>query len=327
MQQEPFRVALGSVKAGRSVPRCGGKVSEMLAHETYTQSDAENYLAAAIGVVFGTAKGGPWAMIAAYFDESGTHDSSLVFVVAGLVSTPASWECLTKEWQQALSDEGVEEFHASECATGHGNFSERAGWSKDRRNAFYKRMTGIAARWATGRTWTAVIMNDYRQVFNEGLPYALGAMGCASRICHYSKGLGGKPFVPYAFEQGGKDSGEILNEFAKLRARERSNLYRMGPLTIGTRREFLPLQAADLHAYELYKYFDDLFAARGRKMRRSLWELLALPQLGGGGYLLGGEKLEQMLAACKEGRGKRIDIEMDKLDQHHFFHVKPPGAE
>lgn len=300
----------------------------MLAHDTsYIQSDAENYLAAAIGVVFGTAKGGAWAMIAAYFDESGTHHSSPVFVVAGLVSTPASWECLTKDWQQALSDEGVEEFHASEFATGYGKYGEDAGWGKDRRNDFYKRMTGIAARWATGRTWTAVLMNDYRQVLKEGLPYALGAMGCASRICHYSKGLGGKPLVPYVFEQGGKDSGEILNEFAKLRVHERSNLYRMGLLSVGPRRDFLPLQAADLHAYEIYKYFADQFEGSGRKIRGSLWRLLELPEVGGGGYLLGGKKLEQWLAAVREGRGKRVDIEIDRLDQHSRPIVSHPTTE
>lgn len=260
-------------------------------------------------------------MISAYFDESGTHDSSQVFVVAGLISTPASWEHLTKEWQRALCDEGVQEFHATDCAVGAGEYD---GWNRERRNAFYKRMTGIAAQWATGRTWTAVIMHDYRQILKDGLPYALGAMGCASRICRYSLGLGGKPFVPYVFEQGGRDSGEILKAFSELREREHSNLYHMGPLTIGTRSEFLPLQAADLHAYEVYKYFSDQLERRNRPTRRSFGRLLDVPVVGGGGYLLCGVKLEQMVAACQEGRGRRIDIALDKLDRHHGLRVSLP---
>jgi hypothetical protein len=260
-------------------------------------------------------------MISAYFDESGTHDSSQVFVVAGLVSTPASWEHLTKEWERALCDEGVQDFHATACAVGAGEYS---GWSRERRNAFYKRMAGVTAQWATGRTWTAVIMPDYRQLLEDGLPYALGAMGCASRICHYSLGLGGKPLVPYVFEQGGRDSGEILRAFSELREQEHSNLYRMGLLSVRNSRDCLALQAADLHAYEIYKYFADQLEASRRPMRRSLWRLLELPEVGRGGYLLHGEKLERIIAACKESRGRRIDIAVDRLDQHHGLRVSLP---
>jgi len=39
-------------------------------------------------------------MFSVYFDESGTHSGSPVFVVAGLLSPDQQWEKLTKSWKK-----------------------------------------------------------------------------------------------------------------------------------------------------------------------------------------------------------------------------------
>jgi hypothetical protein len=46
-------------------------------------------------------------MFTAYFDESGTHDSSAAVGVSGYVASDQQWSNFDKEWKAILADEGL----------------------------------------------------------------------------------------------------------------------------------------------------------------------------------------------------------------------------
>jgi hypothetical protein len=262
-------------------------------------------------------------MLSVYLDESGTHLGSKTCVVAGLVASPLQWERLERSWQKTLDSVSLADFHSADCANGGGAFK---GWEKKDRESIYSRLTKVITRFVAYRVWTAVVIDDYHSVFrdsNEIFPYSLCALGCASRLLSLGKKRGSDFTITYVFDQGPKGKWAFAS-FERLR--ERENSFRMGPLTKGDRHGMVPLQAADLHAYEVYKYFADQLAQNGRSPRGSLCELLKIAD--GGGYLLNGDKIEMLTRGIKRqalsGIIEPIGIPIDVLNTENRIKLLPP---
>lgn len=245
-------------------------------------------------------------MLSAYFDESGTHDDSPVCVVAGLLAPPLQWERLTADWQRILDEVGIPEFHMSECSPGGGIFKD---WPKEAREKLIRRLVHLVVRRATCHVWTAIVMRTYREIFTndpeELGAYFIGAVTCATLIRHHVIEINPSLSVPYMFEHGGKGSKAVFDAFHQLLDEGRADAYCMGALRAGERRKLLPLQAADLYAYEIHKFFADQVNETGRHMRGSLRALLRIKSPGG--YLFTREELEtwaQMIEVIKAGDSK-----------------------
>ena len=73
--------------------------------------------------------GGPRILmfLEAYCDESADENQQRVLLVAGLVGMAESWNCVWGEWDRALAeaDPPLKEFHAVDCEQGHGEFNGR----------------------------------------------------------------------------------------------------------------------------------------------------------------------------------------------------------
>lgn len=228
-------------------------------------------------------------MITVYLDESGTHDEARHLVIAGLVSTLDGWEALTTEWGSVREEFQAPVFHMADCCQGRGDFK---GWSKERRNALVKRLVDVIVKHTSHRLWTVVEMGAVRGSELESQAYGLCAFGCSS-LLRSSLMAPSNLHIPnarYVFEHGAKDSGRAFEAFDHLLNSGMSDYLRIGSITKANRREIVPLQPADLHAWEVYKYFKD----KGeRVMRQSLAALLSIPEAGGGGYFLNAAAFEE----------------------------------
>ncbi len=208
--------------------------------------------------LFGLRGEGLWVMLHAYFDESGTHSDSPIVVVAGLAAEVRQWEKFVIEWKRILCDVGLPYFHAADFSLGADPFDHL---SKAEKTHLMIRLTNTIRRRVAFRVWTAIVMDDYRQLFSKDTKeekcFGLCAFGCASRLRWLAMQKSDSYRIPYTFEHGGKGSHHAFKAFETLLDGGHYAFYRNASLTISSRLEMIPLQAADLHSYEVYKYFAD----------------------------------------------------------------------
>lgn len=272
--------------------------------------------------LFGPSMRGQWAMLAAKFDESGTHPKSPIFVVAGLVAPPVQWERLTVEWQRVLDAEGLPDFHMKDYVHSRKHFAEWKG-DEPRRDGLMRNLVRIITKRVDYRVWAAIDMAAYRQLIprdtDRRMPYSICASLCASVLRDISATTHRGHFIPYMFEQGGHGSERVFRAFDKLMGSDKHDFYRMSALTKGKREKFPCLQAADLHAYEVHKYFaDQVHRTQPPRFRNSFRELMKVKDAGG--YLMVPAKLslflEGLLKQEAEGKpGQFLPIPRDTLSR------------
>ncbi len=258
-------------------------------------------------------------MLSAYFDESGSHGDSRVFVLSGLVTPAHQWERFSGEWMKALSNEGITDFHMVDFSHSIGQFK---GWEAERSKMFITRLIDIICRRVSFRLWTVIVVNDYRQFVIENsdhMMYTLSAIGCASRLRRIADRR--STYIPCMFEQGGLGGRRALDAFLVQQRRD-PDFYRMGALRLGDRRLSPPLQAADLHAYEVYKYFADQLAGSSRPIRRSFSRIMGIREAGGGGYCFTADVIDDFIFRLKAGEHP-IELPVMQLNQEHRFSLVP----
>jgi hypothetical protein len=116
---------------------------------------------------------------AAYFDASGKQKGYPFVTVAGAASPIKKWIRFEKQWIQALKEEGVSEFHATDFAASQGEYKD---WKGDtpRRSAFVRRLMKIIKQNVNKLFMVTVEMSAWKEVNSEYLlaetlysPYAL----------------------------------------------------------------------------------------------------------------------------------------------------------
>src|SRR5215469_8258118 len=164
-------------------------------------------------------RNGLMAILAGYFDDSGTHDSSTCVVVAGAVASVNQWNRLAQEWAQTIEPWNLLHgyFHMADFVSGQGAYDKCPC-----------RDIGTAYRFCAFLALPAV--DNWRRRSPRRKPVAL------------------------IFESGNK----LLNEYGRILAQigdcERTReQYGISSITQGTKKDMPQLQAADLIAYAAYK--------------------------------------------------------------------------
>jgi hypothetical protein len=236
-----------------------------------------------------------WAMLNAFIDESGTHAGSRLFVVAALLAPPEQWDRMSVSWERKLRKEHLDCFHATDCAVGGGDFKH---WPRERRNSLYAAMAGLVAKHACYRAWTVTIIEDYFKFFKpeaDKFLYHLCLDGAVQGIRELARQRGIR--IPCVFDRGGLGGGFARNALANV-----ADYHSVGAIT-DENKEFLPpLQAADLHVYEVYKHFTDMMTERRTVEdgpRGPFGRLWKLREAGGGGIIFDNDTLPLYLNARK----------------------------
>jgi hypothetical protein len=194
-------------------------------------------------------------MLVAYFDESGTHGrQSEVVTVAGLVGDTRSWNRIEHQWKKRLG--AIETFHATDCAAGSREFATVEKHECDR---ISNDLASLIA--AQKGELCAVGMSVYRDDWEY----------CASDIVkkqcktmyHFcllmvllqvnqlsQERAGGEP-VAFVFAKQSQYEDYALAIHEVFRQIETYSS--IGHLEFGEPRCVVPLQAADLYAYETYR--------------------------------------------------------------------------
>ena len=212
-------------------------------------------------------------MLVAYIDDSGTHDQSAHCLVAGYWGGSREWRSLESEWKSVLGSEGLEDFHANEFwpRPRGGRLKPYTGWNDARHASFIDRLLTIIQNHKIYPFGCGVEVSEfkkqpehYRKVFagyhhnavvkeaalkSVFLPLQV-AIFQAARYCY--RGVRMNFVVANDF----KTAARTALCFAKLKQETEGDpaFDNLGDLTFADPRVAVPLQAADLLAYELYHF-------------------------------------------------------------------------
>jgi hypothetical protein len=219
------------------------------------------------------------ADLVAYFDESGTHADSNMTVVAAFVSDAARWKRFTEEWQSALKDFGIQHFHMNQYESRFGQFLD---WSNDDRKSRLAWLLSIIEEHVSWSMSCTVFREPVETIMSKQVEKRLGGLyGLGAQQCWRHIGEVVRPFdawvesVMESGAQGSKTLGHLYQLNSQLD--EWRDLNRISSLEFRNGKDFPPLQAADILAYEVWKQCLRQFGDETRDPRHPIRELSQKP--------------------------------------------------
>jgi hypothetical protein len=209
-------------------------------------------------------------MIKIYVDESGVHAGAEVVTVAAYAGRPNVWRKWISEWQRAKRPIGI--YHAADAANLRGEFS---GWTAERRDELVKNVLPVIAGSPIAGAAIGLHMQEFRNACagRKDIPEALGNpyTTCfhwlVQTVLELVKHNERDEALKFVHEQNDYQ-GDARGSFDWIRDNVNPNKVRMR-LAFGTKKDHVPLQAADILAYEANKRFRD--AARPE---RKAWQAM-----------------------------------------------------
>lgn len=232
--------------------------------------------------------------LVAYFDESGTHEDSGIVAVGGFISTAPRWGEFCAQWQVALSEFGLGYFHMADFAN---RVSPYNTWTEEQRRDRLLRFLTIIKANVIGSIGISFQKTAFDLLFSRRTKATCGgAYGLASSACFMDMGnllsglnIGGG--VDYVFESGAQGASQMNRTFlANINDPEQRERLHLSSLRFENKRDCLPLQSADVLAYELYKQLPKTFKLKTGSPRYPLVFLRDIPKRWG---FLDGRELQK----------------------------------
>jgi hypothetical protein len=235
-----------------------------------------------------------------YFDESYDQRQERTLVIAGYVGPEHCWRVLERKWSETLTRFGIDEFHAVDCEHGSAAFK---GMSRSHRQDIQKALIELLSGQIDGifGVFGGIMLEPYgrlRPQFKQkrkippGLPisgsfdhpYYLAFQLAVERaaILPAVAALPASEKINFIFDQQRDLGGKVPLLFESMRG-DAGLLYtsRLGDVELRSRVGVPGLQAADLLAYEAYRFGD--FTGKSTETR---WQFNALaPRVSPPGYL------------------------------------------
>lgn len=211
------------------------------------------------------------AVIRAYFDDSGTHDGAPVVVMAGFVGADDQWDAFDCQWKALLAREGISRLHMTDLSAGAGEFQ---GWESGRRDAVVHDFRQVIIDAGIAGIGHSVSRPDWDRHVTGHARALLGpaeqhlASFCIHDSVDYAKSK--HPGEPLAviFDSGMAAWDDMMNA-ARIHlfagSQDSSPLVSVTP---AVNVAFTPLQAADMLAWETYKYAQEWIATDGKAVHR-----------------------------------------------------------
>ncbi len=214
------------------------------------------------------------AMFIAYFDESGHPSDSQVLTVAVLVSKANRWETFEDKWSKRLRRANVPMFHMTDFENRKGQF---AGWDNRKRTSFITDLAAIvknSIQWGIVhslviRDWNAVVDPNFADEYERKRgPYIFLLQSCLEDMVKNVK-LPASEKIACVFDQNNFIAGAVLTHFTLLKSAQKWD-HLLGSLVFDNKARIVPLQAADMLAYESFKHITNQVIEKGQRPERLL---------------------------------------------------------
>ena len=203
-------------------------------------------------------------MLNGYFDESGDEPDLSIKVVGmgGCVAPAENWQKFEVKWNKALKSEGIDYFHMKEFAHSTGQFA--TGWkgNEERRTQLYGQLWNIIEEVAPMFFGCFLPMEHYRRSLTEeqrdrlGDVYFIAYQTCMSAVI-FSALFSRAPVAEVAtiFDDK-KGVAQYLDAFYDMFIKGRHFQDKLPRPVRRDMRKIVPLQAADIVAYECGKEYE-----------------------------------------------------------------------
>lgn len=205
-------------------------------------------------------------VLKAYLDESGIHQGSRICAIAGFVGGQEEWEKIERQWNRALSTEGVAAFHMAEFENRQGPYAD---WSNTRRQDFLGGLVGILKARDIFSVGSGIVTENFlalsvedRQWMTHGnpdIPYFLCFQHCIVEAAHHADGLDPSEKVGFTFDRNETFVAEGTRLYDRMKDDVQwDNRFRLADtVAFASKRNSVPLQVADFAAYETYKQLEN----------------------------------------------------------------------
>jgi hypothetical protein len=231
-------------------------------------------------------------VLKAYFDDSGTHPGSKVVLWAGFMAQSDEWALFEVECEALFKIHKISHFHAVDVEHGIGEFQDRRHWNEPRRDLLRgdlrrligaRNIIGIGAAVHTD-AWAKIASPEMISRFVN--PIFLAFEHCMQQALHWAERAtqqqtGVVEKVAFFFDSRESEAARGQEIASNFDGRwNRSAWYEA--LSFVRMRNTLPLQAADMLAYETYQLqIARLATDRDPKLRHHLeWMLRDIPIYG-----------------------------------------------
>ena len=225
-------------------------------------------------------------MLTAYFDDSGTHADSEVVLWYGLFGNHFQWAHFDNLWAAKLREPSpgkaaLSRFHMAHCQAGDGEFF---GWGRTATDFLVHELGDIILKcglWADGaviprKDWDELIAGDLRTALGDAEGYSLRI--AFVRATKWARERGADDEIAFVFDRRKEREAEgkrIFQMFEHLALIE-PNAVKPLAIAFSDATSELPLQAADLVAWEMYQYSLGYLTGgaphAGRKQLKRLWQ-------------------------------------------------------
>ena len=189
-------------------------------------------------------------MLKAYMDESGTHDGSPV-VTVGLYFGKPAWRNWTRDWN--LNKRPIKVHHSVDC---HNRDGEYEGWDRPTRDAYCARLLPVISRHNIMGVAIGIHMHRFNDAIKPhpelremfGTPYTACFQWTVQTFLQMLDESSIDQRVAF-FHESNDYREEAEAAFAYI---DKLTWLRKKPITLtfGSKADFVPLQAADVLAYE-----------------------------------------------------------------------------
>jgi hypothetical protein len=198
-------------------------------------------------------------VLSAYFDESGHSANSRIVSMAGWLAPPNIWGSFSVDWKSVLDDPEfrVSVFHMNDFENQWGEF--KSGWNdKNKRYRFLEKLVEVIKGHDLCGIGSVILMSEYeasRELREERTndAYFLNFQLCSSDSVQIVARKFNAERVSFVFATQQEYVGRLPALYQKVQSW--SNTKRFGPIAYDTPQKMIPLQAADLIAYETFKFF------------------------------------------------------------------------
>lgn len=198
-----------------------------------------------------------------------------IYVVGGFFSDEYTWAEIERRWRQENERVGVKRYHAANVNARSGEFE---GWEKDKQILYSKNLIQILRdqRRKLHALSCSIWASDYYRIINDegrrklGRPYVACFKSCVATIAREMEIRDFEPEDKFAVVLERNDfEDEAVEVFYTMKdTKEWPYHHRLATCAPGSYEDFVPLECADLIAYETFRLIHD--GAKDDKVRKAL---------------------------------------------------------